>query len=72
MDREQDGTKRKRECIYIVPASKKDDRLIAVSLRQESSKYHQLQKTCRTRRSEIVSAIMSHILMLLSWFFWWF
>ena len=35
MDREQDGTKRKRECIYIVPASKKDDRLIAVSLRQE-------------------------------------
>ena len=67
MDREQDGTKRKRECIYIVPASKKDDRLIAVSLRQESSK---LQKTCRTRRSEIVSAMMSHILMLLSWFFW--
>ena len=33
-------------------------------------KDHQSQKTHRNRRSKTISAVMSHIVMLLSWFFW--
>ena len=61
---------RDRKSVYIVPASKKNEELIMVSLNQKSSKDHQFQEAHRTRRSEIVSTIMSHIEMLLSWFFW--
>ena len=39
------------------------------SFRQDKDKIDQ-GFIMRTRRSEIVSAMMSHIAMLLSWFFW--
>ena len=55
--------------MYIVPASKTNDELITVSLNQKSSKDHQFQEAHRTKRSEIVSTIMSHTEMLLSCFF---
>ena len=60
---------RDRESVYIMPASKTNDELITVSLNQKSSKDHQFQEAHRTKRSEIVSTIMSHTEMLLSCFF---
>ena len=54
----------------IVPARKKGSRLIEVSFSQEPDKGHQSQKSQRTRRSETISEMMSHTVMLLPWFFW--
>ena len=50
-----------RDSAYIMPASKKNDELITVSLNRESSKDHQFQETHRTRRSEILFLQLCHI-----------
>ena len=63
--REQDG-----ESVYIESTSKNDDTLVRVSFSQEPNQDHQSQKSHRTRSSETVSEMMSHIVILLSGFFW--
>ena len=59
-----------RESAHIAPASKKGRRLKVVSFSQEPDKGHHFLKTPRTRRSETISEMMSHTVMLLPWFFW--
>ena len=60
-----------RESEYKAPTCKKGHRLIArCQFKPGTEQDHQSQKTNITRRSKTISAMMSHIVMLLSWFFW--
>ena len=52
------------------PARERGGKLIAVNLSHEPNNDNQSQKTHRTRRSQTILEMMSHIVVILPWFSW--